>query len=51
MRRFSSYGPVDKYENYYVPGKELIEYALKQFLGEYPKTGVKVAPIFVETGN
>ena len=39
MRRFSSYGPVDKDENYYVSRVELIEYALKQLLGKKPEKG------------
>ena len=37
MRRFSSYGPVDKDINYYVPGKELVEDAYIQLMGENPE--------------
>ncbi len=39
MRRFSSYGPVDTQEHYYVPRKELIERAYTQLLGYNPKKG------------
>jgi hypothetical protein len=37
MRRFSSYGPVDKDINYYAPRKELVEKAYVQLMGEYPE--------------
>ena len=39
MRRFSSYGPVDKETNYYAPREELIAYALKQLIGGNPERG------------
>ena len=40
MRSFSSYGPVDKDENYYAQRKELIDYALNQLLGKnFEKSG------------
>jgi Cdc6-like AAA superfamily ATPase len=39
MRRFSSYGPVDKDHNYYAPRLELIERAKLQLLGENPEKG------------
>ncbi len=39
MRRFSSYGPVDKDLHYYAPRKELIEKAWIQLIGENPDKG------------
>ena len=39
MRRFSSYGPVDKDVHYYVPREDLIERVLMQLLGENPEKG------------
>ncbi|MDM8562531.1 AAA-like domain-containing protein [Candidatus Marithioploca araucensis] len=39
MRRFSSYGPVDKELHYYVPRQELIEGAFQQLLGDDPNKG------------
>ncbi len=37
MRKFSSYGPIDKSLNYYAPRKELIEKGLRELLGEDPE--------------
>jgi hypothetical protein len=37
MRRFSSYGPVDKEVHYYAPRSELIEFAYKQLMGDNPQ--------------
>jgi hypothetical protein len=39
MRKFASYGPVDKEMNYYVPRAELVAYALLQLIGENPAKG------------
>lgn len=39
MRRFSSYGPVDKEVHYYAPRAELIEFAYKQLMGDNPQKG------------
>ncbi len=39
MRKFSSYGPVDKDLHYYAPRKELIDNAWTQLIGEYPDKG------------
>ncbi len=39
MRRFSSYGPVDKRQHYYVPRKALIEKAYTQLMGHNPQRG------------
>jgi len=39
MRRFSSYGPVDKDLHYYVPRKELIEKGFNLLIGEDPAHG------------
>ncbi len=39
MRKFSSYGPVDKDLHYYAPRKELIEMARTQLIGENPDKG------------
>jgi hypothetical protein len=39
MRRFSSYGPVDKELHYYVPRQELVEGAFQQLLGDDPNKG------------
>ncbi|MCP4150803.1 MAG: AAA family ATPase, partial [bacterium] len=39
MRRFSSYGPVNKKIHYYVPREALIEKACTQLMGEYPGEG------------
>ncbi|MCP4351867.1 MAG: hypothetical protein GY795_40915 [Desulfobacterales bacterium] len=37
MRKFSSYGPVDKGLHFYVPRKELIEKAFQELTGENPE--------------
>lgn len=37
MRKFSSYGPVDKDVHYYVPRAELIDAACRQLLGDIPE--------------
>lgn len=39
MRRFSSYGPIDREVNYYAPRKELIDKAYTQLFGENPMKG------------
>ncbi len=39
MRKFSSYGPIDKDSNYYVPRTELIDFAVSQLSGENPQKG------------
>lgn len=39
MRTFSSYGPVDKDLNYYVPRQALIDRAYTQIVGEKPEKG------------
>jgi len=39
MRRFSSYGPVNKKLHYHVPRQELIDCACSQLLGEEPDEG------------
>jgi hypothetical protein len=39
MRRFSSYGPIDKELHYYVSRQELIEGAFQQLLGNDPNKG------------
>ena len=39
MRRFSSYGPVDKDLHYYVPRQELVDRACLQLVGENPAKG------------
>jgi len=39
MRRFSSYGPVDTVQHYYVPRVELIQQAYSQLLGDNPQRG------------
>ncbi|MCP5049773.1 MAG: AAA family ATPase [bacterium] len=39
MRRFSSYGPVDTAQHYYVPRKTLIEKTYTQLLGPNPQRG------------
>ncbi len=39
MRKFSSYGPIDKELNYYVPRQELIDFAVSQLSGDNPKKG------------
>ncbi len=39
MRKFSSYGPVDKDLNFYVPRKEMIDKAIDQLIGEDPEKG------------
>lgn len=36
MRTFSSYGPIDTDENYYVPRRALIDSAYRQLVGEQP---------------
>ncbi|MCP4352889.1 MAG: hypothetical protein GY795_46150 [Desulfobacterales bacterium] len=37
MRKFSSYGPVDRDIHYHVPRKELVESSYMQLTGEYPE--------------
>ncbi len=39
MRRFSSYGPVNPKLHYYAPRQELIDFALRQLVGESPNEG------------
>ncbi|MCP4136863.1 MAG: hypothetical protein GY754_38185, partial [bacterium] len=39
MRKFSSYGPVNKTLHYYVPREELINRAYTQLVGEIPEEG------------
>ncbi|MCP4629980.1 MAG: hypothetical protein GY850_41705 [bacterium] len=39
MRKFSSYGPIDKDLHYHVPRKELIESAYRRLIGEDPEKG------------
>jgi hypothetical protein len=39
MRRFYSYGPIDKDEHYYAPRKQLIETSLGKLLGDNPRKG------------
>ncbi len=39
MRRFSSYGPVDTVQHYYVPRETLIERAYSQLMGHNPRRG------------
>ncbi len=39
MRKFSSYGPVDREMNYYAPRQELIEKTYNQLIGENPQKG------------
>ncbi len=39
MRKFSSYGPVDKDLNFYVPRKEMIDKAVDRLIGEDPEKG------------
>ncbi len=39
MRKFSSYGPIDKDSNYYVPRTELIDFAISQLSGDNPQKG------------
>ncbi|MDM8560978.1 AAA-like domain-containing protein [Candidatus Parabeggiatoa sp. HSG14] len=39
MRKFSSYGPVDRDLHYYVPRQELIDGAFQQLLGDNPNKG------------
>ncbi len=39
MRKFSSYGPVDKDLNFYVPRKQMIDKAVDQLIGEDPEKG------------
>ncbi|OQY48615.1 MAG: hypothetical protein B6242_01885 [Anaerolineaceae bacterium 4572_78] len=39
MRKFFSYGPLDKDLYYYVPRTKLIDFGLLQLLGENPKKG------------
>lgn len=39
MRRFSSYGPIDKDLHYFAPRKELIHRAYNQLVGENPQKG------------
>ncbi len=39
MRKFSSYGPVNKKRHYYVPRKELLAKAITYLKGDYPEDG------------
>lgn len=39
MRKFSSYGPIDTDENYYVPRQALIDQALAHLVGDQPGKG------------
>ncbi|MEM7534293.1 MAG: hypothetical protein AAF639_19080 [Chloroflexota bacterium] len=39
MRKFSSYGPVDKDQHYYAPRRELIDDTQRQLLGENSTKG------------
>jgi len=39
MRRFCSYGPLDKDIHYYAPRENLIENAFTQLMGENPQKG------------
>ena len=39
MRRFSSYGPVDREAHYYAHREELIDFAYKQLIGDNPQKG------------
>ena len=39
MRRFSSYGSIDKEIHYFAPRVELLEHTCKQLLGENPAKG------------
>ncbi len=39
MRRFSSYGPVNKKLHYYVPREELISKSCTRIMGEFPEEG------------
>jgi hypothetical protein len=39
MRLFSSYGPIDRELNYYVPRQKLIDDAVQQLLGQNPDKG------------
>ncbi|MCX6578928.1 MAG: AAA-like domain-containing protein [Candidatus Aminicenantes bacterium] len=39
MRRFNSYGPVDKEQHYFVPRNELIDMAYTQLIGDNPRKG------------
>jgi len=39
MRKFSSYGPIDQELHYYVPRKELVNFAYQQVLGDNPDKG------------
>ena len=39
MRKFSSYGPVDKDLHFFVPREELIQKAYSQLIGENPNKG------------
>lgn len=39
MRKFSSYGPIDRALHYYVPRQELIDGAFQQLLGDAPNKG------------
>ena len=39
MRKFSSYGPVDKDLHYYVPRTELVQHALNELVGDAPNKG------------
>ncbi len=39
MRKFSSYGPVDKDLHYYVPREDLIQNACRQLVGDDPEKG------------
>ena len=37
MRRFSSYGPVDKDLHYYAPRQELLDFGHRQLVGSNPE--------------
>ncbi|MEN8218979.1 MAG: AAA-like domain-containing protein [Pseudomonadota bacterium] len=39
MRKFSSYGPIDRELHYHVPRQELIDFAYQQLLGNDPNKG------------
>lgn len=49
MRRFSSYGPVDKDLHYYVPRESLVQKACSELKGDGPETNVIVTPVLVAT--
>jgi len=39
MRKFSSYGAVNKKLHYYVPRQDLVDHACQQLVGENPDEG------------